>query len=126
MYTNLVELTLLLWMSVSYTDCHSRYQVGLDSQPELKDLMNEVAAKIPSKWRDVGLQLGVEQSIIDGIYNTELGDTNRCYSKVFTQWKNQNSSRYPYTWSTLVDALQAAAVGEQHLADKIKNNLTKQ
>ena len=36
---------------------------GLKSEPELPDLMNEVAAEIPGRWRDVGLQLGVDQGV---------------------------------------------------------------
>ena len=97
----------------------SDYPAGFDSEPELRKLMNEVAAKIPGKWRDVGLQLGVDQSILDGIATISLGDTNLCYSNVFTRWKNQNSTAHPYTWSTIVQALKAPAVGEERLADKI-------
>ena len=92
----------------------------VDKEPEVSDLMNVVAAKIPNKWRDVGLQLGLDQSELDRIANESPGDINRCYSKVFTRWKNKNSATHPYTWSTIVDALQAAAVGEERLADEIK------
>ena len=84
--------------------------------------MNEVAAKIPGKWRDVGLQLGVDQSILEGIATISLGDTNLCYSNVFARWKNQKT--YPYTWLTIVEVLQAPAVGEERLATKIKSKLT--
>ena len=80
----------------------SDYPAGFDSEPELRTLMNEVAAKIPGKWRDVGLQLGVDQSILDGIATISQGDTNLSYSNVFTRWKNQNSTTHPYTWSTVV------------------------
>ena len=96
----------------------SDYPAGFDSEPELKTLMNEVAAKIPGKWRDVSLQLGVDQSILDGIATISQGDTNLSYSNVFTRWKNQNSTTHPYTWSTVVQALKAPAVGEERLADK--------
>ena len=85
--------------------------------------MNEVAAAIPGKWRDVGLQLGVDQSILEGIASISQGDTNLCYSNVFTRWKNQTSTTHPYTWSTLVQALKAPAVGEERLADKIRNKV---
>ena len=85
--------------------------------------MNEVATEIPSKWRDMGLQLGVNQDVLEGIASISQGDFNRCYSNVFTQWKNQNSTTYPYTWSTIVQALESRAVGEKRLADKIKEKL---
>ena len=83
--------------------------------------MNEVAAEIPGKWRDIGLQLGLDHEVLNGIATTSPGDTNHCYSDVFTRWKNQNLSSYPYTWLTVVQALQSKAVGEKKLADKIRN-----
>ena len=104
----------------------SKYPAGLESEPELPDLMNEVAAEIPNRWRDVGVQLGVDDSVLEGIALISPGDINRCHSNVFTRWKNQNSTKYPYTWSTIVQALESRAVGEKRLADKIKNELTPQ
>ena len=111
-------------MFVSYSGLHSKYPAGLDSEPELSDLMNEVAAEIPNKWIDVGLQLGLTWGVLKGIDTISQSDTNLCYSNVFTQWKNQTSTTHPYTWSTLVQALKAPAVGEQRLADKIKSELS--
>ena len=95
----------------------------MDSEPELSDLMNEIATEIPTKWRDVGIQLGLDQVVLDGIALISLGDINHCYSNVFTRWKNRNSAAHPYTWSTIVQALQTQAVGESRLADKIKSKL---
>ena len=111
-------------MFVSYTDLASKYPAGLDSEPELSDLMKEVAAEIPGKWRDVGLQLGLDPGVLDGIASISPGDTDHCYRNVFTRWKNQNSTTHPHTWSTVVQALQTPAVGEERLADKIKNKLS--
>ena len=108
-------------MSVSYLDLHRNYPSGLDSQPELSDLMNEIAAKIPSRWMDMGLQLGLDQGALDGIASISPGDTNHCYSNVFTRWKNQTHS---YTWLTIVQALETPAVGERSLASTIKSKLT--
>ena len=94
----------------------------MDSEPELADLMNEVAAEIPVKWRDIGLQLGLKKSVLDGLGQ---GDTNHTqYSNVFTLWRNQNSTKYPYTWRTLLHALNTPAVGERKLANDIKKKLT--
>ena len=107
-----------------YAGLHSNYPTGLHSQPELSVLMNKVAAEIPSKWRDVGLQLGVDHGVLEGIALISPGDINHCYSNVFTRWKNQHSATYPYTWLTLVQALESQAVGEKRLADNIKNEVT--
>ena len=105
--------------STIYTDTHT-----LNSEPKLADLMNEVAAKIPSKWRDIGLQLGVDQDVLEGIAHIGQGDTNLCYINVFTRWKNHNLRTHPYTWLTVVQALQTASVGKERLADEIANKLT--
>ena len=35
------------------------------SEPVLRELMNEVAAEIPTKWRRVGLELGLERATLD-------------------------------------------------------------
>ena len=82
--------------------------------------MNEIAASIPSKWKDVGLQLGLDLGVLEGI----RGEASHCYMDVFTRWKNQNSTTHPYTWSMIVQALYTPAVGEERLADKIKNKLS--
>ena len=100
---------------------HSKYPAGLEIEPKLSDLMEEVAAEIPTKWRDIGLQLGLDKSILEGIAHISPGDTNHCYSDVFTQWKNQNSTTHPYTWSTVVRALETRAVGENRVAQQIKD-----
>ena len=111
-------------MFVSYSGLHSKHPAGLDSEPELSDLMNEVAANIPKRWRDVGLQLGLDPGVLKRIATISQGDTNLCYVNVFTQWKKQTSTTHPYTWSTVVRALKTPAVGEQRLADKIKSELS--
>ena len=110
----------LLGVPVSCTGLASKYPAGLDSEPELPDLINEVAAAIPSKWKDVGLQLGLDHGVLEGIG----GEASHCYMDVFTRWKNQNATTHPYTWLTLVQALQTPAVGKERLADKIRNKVT--
>ena len=45
-------------MFVSYSGLHSKYPAGLDSQPELSDLV-----AIQSKWTDVGSQLGLDHGV---------------------------------------------------------------
>ena len=107
-----------------YTGLYSKYPDGLDSKPELSDLMNEVAAIIPGKWRDVGLQLGVDKGVLDGIAHSSPENNNLCYTDVFTRWMNLTT--HQYTWLKVVQVLESPAVGEKRLADKIKNKLTGQ
>lgn len=102
-----------------YTDLASKYPAGLASEPKLADLMNEVAAVIPGSWMVVGQQLGLEQGILNGIALNNPGNANHCYSHVFTRWKNQNSTAHPYTWSTILQALESPAVLQKALASTI-------
>ena len=107
-----------------FTGQHRMLAAGLEIEPKLPNLMNEVAAVIPDKWRDIGIHLGLSHRVLEGIATISPRNTNLCYSNVFTLWENQNSTTHPYTWSTIVKVLQAPSVGEEKLAIKIKNNLT--
>ena len=80
--------------------------------------MNEVAAVIPSKWRAVGIQLGLSQGSLDGIQSNNANRPEAClnsFEQVFKTWKNE--AKDPYTWSKIIDALKAPAVGEVELAE---------
>lgn len=88
--------------------------------PELKDLMNLIAAVKPAKWRLVGIQLGLEIGILDGIaaqLSRQYG-LQECFREVLIEWKNRMPS--PYTWMTIIDVLETPSVGEMALAEEIK------
>ena len=120
-WRNFCRIRYLFLPPIVFQDLHSKYPAGLDSEPKVQHLVNEIAAKIPNKWKDVGLQLGLDHDVLEGI---GPGDANHCYMKVFKQWKSQNSAEHPYLWSTIVQALQTQAVGEKRLAVEIENKLT--
>ena len=90
------------------------------SCPDLTDLMNDVAAEIPSKWRSVGIQLKLQRRTLDTIQHENAGmpDSNiHSFEQVFTEWKKQKTS--PHTWETIINALRAPAVGEIEVADTV-------
>ena len=95
---------------------------GVNDAPQLPDLMNEVAAHIPNKWRELGIELQLTPSELDCFSVASLGDMLRCFSSVFTVWKNR-MSRDPYSWLTVIEALRAPAVGENRLAQKLSDKL---
>ena len=84
-----------------------KYPAGLKSEPELSDLMNEVAAVIPDKWQQVGIVLNMSDGDLASFVQL---DSHKCFISVFTTWKNKQTS--PYTWQTVVKALQSPTVGE--------------
>ena len=99
-----------------------RYPGGLEDKPRLRDLMNEVAAKIPSKWRQFGIELQLSPDELDGFLLASPGDALRCFSSVFTLWQKK-MSREPYSWLTVVESLKAPAVGERKLAEELCDEL---
>ena len=87
---------------------------------DLADLMNEVAAVIPSKWRAVGIQLHLSSGTLDSIQSHNANKPQAClmsFEDVFTNWKSGGDSQY--TWPTIIDALKTPAVGEAQLAEKL-------
>ena len=97
---------------------------ALKSTPKLVDLMNKVAAKIPTKWNSVGLELGLEAADLKRIaVEVYTRDCTTCYTAVFDIWRSRNTS--PYTWETIISALQSPLVDEPRLAEDIKSELVK-
>jgi len=85
--------------------------------------METVASKIPSKWKRVGVSLGIDQSQLDAINMHRLADPLECFSDVFTCWQQQSTPQSPANWATLVTVLRSNYVGEEELSDTIQNTL---
>ena len=98
----------------------SKY-AGLESKPELSDLMNEVASKVSAKWKEISIQLGLTLNDQKYFIDATSGDPFKCFTFVFTVWKDRATR--PYTWSTVIQTLQAPAVGEIRLAQELRTKL---
>jgi hypothetical protein len=83
--------------------------------------MNFVAAMLPTKWRLVGIQLGLSSNSLDEIETSHPNDCKHCFSAVFREWNRQKTS--PYCWDTLVNVLQAPSVGENRVAEDVRVHL---
>ena len=124
MFVSLIEATtvsgihFVILNIVRLTDLRSKCPAGLKSEPDLSDLMNEVAAMIPNKWQQVGIVLNVSDGDLACFTQS---DSQKRFISVFTTWKNKQTA--PYTWLTVVQALQAPVVGESKLAKDIKSKL---
>ena len=97
---------------------------GLDSEPELSDLMNEVASQVCAKWKDISIQLGLTLNDQKYFMELTLGDPKQCFTFVFTVWKSRATR--PYTWSTVIQALESPAVDEKRLAQELRTKLQSQ
>ena len=98
------------------------YQDKINCSPTHLDLMNHIAVNVPTKWRDIGLQLGLRVTDLDVIEARHFSDYKRCFSAVFNLWENQLTS--PYSWSTILLALTSPLVGECRLAEQTRSMLT--
>ena len=102
--------------------CAIAGQVNLPSQfdkpPDMKDLMNEVAAKAKGCWEQVAIQLNLSSSDVDSIQKEKMGNAIGCYTEVFKVWQRRGSP--PYTWATIINALSAPAVEQEGLANELK------
>ena len=96
----------------------------LDSAPELRDLMNEIAAEIPDKWKEVGIGLGLATSDIKRI-ETDIPTHKSfpCYMEVFHIWKTNDIEAY--TWGTVLKTLRTKLVNAHGLARTLESRLTK-
>lgn len=85
--------------------------------PSHSDLMNYVAAELPTQWQAVGIQLGLSIPKIKDIERSNHNDSIRCFSAVFWEWENQRTA--PYTWETMLKALRSDSVKENRVAERI-------
>ena len=112
----------ILWTDTAFDidspDLRSKYPAGLNSEPQLPDLMNEVAAKIPAKWLPVGIAVNLAHNDLECL---PASDPCQCFTSIFATWKRKETK--PYTWSTLIHALRTPAVGELNLANIITSKL---
>ena len=98
----------------------------LTSRPELKDLMNEVAAKIkPLNWKMLAIQLGLEPTQIDLIKTNNSNDVMSCFIETFNTWKQQ-TTKVPYTWPSVLSALRSDIVKEEAVAKDLEEKLHSQ
>ena len=94
--------------------------------PQLADLMNEIGAVIPAKWRAVGVQLGIDYVALNSIQSQNAGkpeSDQKSFEQVFNEWKLQGSK--PYTWGHIIDILQRPAIGKNELAKKLAAKFNK-
>ena len=97
------------------------FVVFAGDRPQLADLMNEIGAVIPAKWRDVGVQLGIAPDVLDGIQCQNAEKPRSCqtsFEQVFNEWRLQGS-KTSYTWTHIIGILRRPAVGENALAETL-------
>ena len=96
---------------------------GLGYEPKDIDLLNEVAAEIPTLWREMGLELGLSHHHLDCIETEQNRKQIRCFGEVLRSWREQQTA--PYTWETIIQVLQTKGVSQYKLAQILKKKFAK-
>ena len=82
--------------------------------------MNHVAAKTPTKWTVLGIQLGLEAAQLQALDHQHRGKSDNIFADIFDYW-GKSSGLKPFTWSTMIEALKSESVGEMALAHHLES-----
>lgn len=88
---------------------------------KMKNLANMVAFKVSSKWRLIGVQLELPTYVLNDIQSQvarEPDSNMHAFELILEKWKTLQTS--PYTWHTLIEALESPAVGEMEVAADLR------
>lgn len=80
--------------------------------------MNDLAARIPNRWKSVGIQLGLTSNQLDAIADTH--DPINRFMMMLNWWQRLDKMVRPCSWSTIVKALRTNAVQEERLANELE------
>ena len=73
---------------------------------------------VRAKWKDIGIELDVDIGTLDSIERSCHFQDNNCPTRMLDFWFKQTDS--PLSWDAIVEALESGPVGEEYLAEQIK------
>ena len=86
------------------------------STADIKDVLNATLSAHP-KWNNIGIELRVPLHALKGIAQDNK-DVNDRFREMLIAWLNLVNPKP--TWEALVDALRQPAVGEEQLAQGVR------
>ena len=81
--------------------------------------------RVQTKWRDIGLGLGLKKPQLDTIQETHRGSVNAvqdCMTDVFSRWDDGQTSEH--SWKKLAEVLSSQLVGLPGLLPELHAILT--
>ena len=68
--------------------------------------------KVSTRWRALGIRLGIEPNRLDGWERQHRGDDTRCWEEVMDVFITRGSTRdYPHTWEGVYQLLEDIKCG---------------
>ena len=83
--------------------------------------MEHVGCHVKHTWKAVGIELGLESDVLDGIGVDNSFKTNECMTQVFVKWKQMVTK--PYTWQTVLVALCMPLINNNECAENTARKL---
>jgi len=99
----------------------SKYSGGIQDEPELADLLNEVAAIIPNQWYFVGAQLKMSHAELCSWRDSNPHASTELFAKIFTEWKKRSTMKY--SWATIIEVLKTRTIHQFDLANRLDTKL---
>ena len=78
--------------------------------------MNNVAAKIPARWYEFGVQLNIPTGTLNAVHRHTAQEY---FIEVFSIWK-RSLSREPISWVTVIAVLESPSIDERKLAADLR------
>ncbi len=95
------------------------YKTAVDDL-HLVDVLEEVAKVV--EWEQLGLALGVKNSILEKIKKNVPSDVTECLMEMLSHWLNNDDEA---TWEKLCSTLEKEPVGYNNLARRIHSKRIK-
>ena len=93
----------------------------MDDRPNLAELLEWVRTV---KWHNLGIKLGLENSVLEGIEKQYANNDEDCRRTMFSTWLSTMPS-HKCTRRELLQALRSRAVAENHMADEYQKSFQK-
>ena len=73
----------------------------------------------PAQWYTLGLQLGLEEEVLNSIEQEQLDKPMKCKRAMFRKWLESNPTA---SWNDLIKAL--VQIGDEEAAEKVKEEFS--
>ena len=79
--------------------------------------VNDELVSVAPRWMELGLSLGLEQSVLDALESNYPRDVNRCLTETLARWLQQ--VRTARSWRAITNALISPSINRVDLAHSI-------
>ena len=86
-------------------------------KPTLKQLQQELYNKATNKWKDIGIQLDIDEGQLDEIKSDTSSDSRACLREMLIVWLRRVDP--PPSWSAIAEAIDF--LGDKELASHLRS-----